>query len=142
MPAFPWVPFITTTSLSRNRICRSGRSTGHDRFIRQACQYGSSVGVLARTVRTGISAASCELAFRYDHKLLIELGLNGAREIECAVLEESGGQISASELGEIVPASKQASIRIRQNTSTLTAPLCAFPPNSPRSRPSYSGACG
>jgi hypothetical protein len=32
--------------------------------------------------------------------------IEGAREIECSVLEESAGQLRASELGEIVPASK------------------------------------
>ncbi len=66
---------------------------------------GSSVGV-SRARSEQEFGASCELAFRYDHKLLVELGLNGAREIECSVLEESAGQIRASELGEIVPASK------------------------------------
>src|SRR5437763_661252 len=52
-------------------------------------------------------AGSCwALALRYDHKILGERGLSGAREIECSVLEEPDGQVRASQLGEIVPADK------------------------------------
>ena len=101
----PVVPFITTTSLSRIDYAAAVAALGTtDLFVKPA-NMGSSVGV-SRARSEQEFAASCELAFRYDHKLLVELGLNGAREIECSVLEESGGQISASELGEIVPASK------------------------------------
>jgi D-alanine-D-alanine ligase len=101
----PAVPFITTTSRSRIDYAAAVAALGTtDLFVKPA-NMGSSVGV-SRARSEQEFAASCELAFRYDHKLLIELGLNGAREIECSVLEESAGQISASELGEIVPASK------------------------------------
>jgi D-alanine-D-alanine ligase len=101
----PMVPFITTTSLSRIDYTAAVAALGTtDLFVKPA-NMGSSVGV-SRARSEQEFAASCELAFRYDHKLLIELGLNGAREIECSVLEESAGQIRASELGEIVPASK------------------------------------
>ncbi len=101
----PVVPFITTTSLSRIDYAAAVAALGTtDLFVKPA-NMGSSVGV-SRARSEQEFGASCELAFRYDHKLLVELGLNGAREIECSVLEESAGQIRASELGEIVPASK------------------------------------
>jgi len=101
----PVVPFITTTALSRIDYSAAVAVLGTtDLFVKPA-NMGSSVGV--SRARSGEEfAASCELAFRYDHKILIEQGLNGAREIECSVLEESGGYIRASQLGEIVPASK------------------------------------
>jgi D-alanine-D-alanine ligase len=66
---------------------------------------GSSVGV-SRARSAEEFAAACELAFRYDHKILVEQALDAAREIECSVLEEAEGAVSASQLGEIVPASK------------------------------------
>src|SRR6266404_3618310 len=99
----PVVPFITTTALSRIDYSAAVAVLGTtDLFVKPA-NMGSSVGV--SRARSGEEfAASCELAFRYDHKVLIEQGLNGAREIECSVLEESGGYIRASQLGEIVPA--------------------------------------
>ncbi len=59
---------------------------------------GSSVGVSRVETTERLEAAVSE-AFRFDDKILIEEGVNGAREIECAVLD---GEV-AEVLGEIVP---------------------------------------
>ena len=96
---------MTATSLSRIDYAAAIAALAvTDLFVKPA-NLGSSVGI-SRARSADEFAASCELAFRYDHKILIEQALDGAREIECAVLEEAGGQIRASELGEIVPAGK------------------------------------
>jgi len=95
---------------------------------------GSSVGV-SRARSEQEFGASCELAFRYDHKLLVELGLNGAREIECSVLEESAGQIRASELGEIVPASKHGFYSYQAKYIDADVPLYVFCRTPPEARP-------
>jgi D-alanine-D-alanine ligase len=101
----PVVPFMTATSLSRIDYAAAVAALGvTDLFVKPA-NLGSSVGI-SRARSADEFAASCELAFRYDHKILVEQALDGAREIECSVLEEAGGQIRASQLGEIVPASK------------------------------------
>jgi D-alanine-D-alanine ligase len=101
----PVVPFITLTHRSSVDYSAAVAALGiSDLFVKPA-NLGSSIGV-SRARSAEEFAASCELAFRYDHKILVELGLNGAREIECAVLEEAEGHIRASGLGEIVPASK------------------------------------
>jgi D-alanine-D-alanine ligase len=101
----PVVAFITTTASSRIDYAAAVAALGTtDLFVKPA-NLGSSVGV--SRARSGEEfAASCELALRYDHKILIERCLDGAREIECSVLEESDGHMRASGLGEIVPASK------------------------------------
>jgi D-alanine-D-alanine ligase len=101
----PVVPFITTTASSRIDYAEAIAALGKtDLFVKPA-NMGSSVGVSRAQSREEF-AASCELAFRYDHKILIEQALNGAREIECSVLEDSRRSVRASQLGEIVPASK------------------------------------
>jgi D-alanine-D-alanine ligase len=73
-------------------------------FVKPA-NMGSSVGV-SRARSEDEFTKSCELAFRYDQKVLIEKAVSGAREIECSVLEGAEGLVRASELGEIVPATK------------------------------------
>ena len=101
----PVVPFVTSHAGARTdyRAAAAALDTT-DLFVKPA-NMGSSVGVSrARSERE--FAASCEAAFRHDAKLLIERCVSGAREIECSVLEEAGGQLRASQLGEIVPASK------------------------------------
>jgi D-alanine-D-alanine ligase len=101
----PVVPFITITASARIDYAAAVTALGAtDLFVKPA-NLGSSVGV-SRARSAEEFSASCELAFRYDHKILVELGVNGAREIECSVLEEADGRIRASGLGEIVPASK------------------------------------
>jgi D-alanine-D-alanine ligase len=101
----PVVPFITTTHLSPIDYSAAVAALGtSDLFVKPA-NMGSSVGV-SRARSAEEFAASCELAFRYDHKILVEQAVSEACEIECSVLEEASGHVHASPLGEIVPASK------------------------------------
>ncbi len=68
-------------------------------FIKPA-NMGSSVGV-SKIKKTKDLKKALDLAFQYDHKIIIEKGLENAREIECAVL--GNYQPKASILGEIIP---------------------------------------
>lgn len=100
----PVVPFVTITQRNsmdyRSAVDALGTS---DLFIKPA-NMGSSVGV-SRATNAEEFAAACERAFRYDGKVLVEQSIVGAREIECSVLEDASGEVRASPLGEIVPAS-------------------------------------
>jgi D-alanine-D-alanine ligase len=101
----PVVPFITATSLFPIDYAAAVAALGaSDLFVKPA-NMGSSVGVSRARSREEF-AASCELAFRYDHKILVEQAVTETREIECSVLEGPDGHIHASQLGEIVPASQ------------------------------------
>ena len=101
----PIVPFITMTAGSRIEYPAVVAALGTaDLFVKPA-NMGSSVGV-SRERSEGEFAAACEHALRYDNKLLIEQRVAVPREIECSVLEDAGGQVLASQLGEIVPANR------------------------------------
>jgi len=101
----PIVPFISSNTRSPISYTDAAAALGTaDLFIKPA-NLGSSVGV-SRAQSDAEFAAACALAFRYDSKVLIEQCLSGAREIECSVLEEVGGDIRVSQPGEIVPASR------------------------------------
>jgi D-alanine-D-alanine ligase len=100
----PVVPFITSHAGARmDYAAATAALETTDLFVKPA-NMGSSVGV-SRAGSEQEFAASCAAAFRYDTKLLIERCVSGARELECSVLEEVG-ELRASQLGEIVPASK------------------------------------
>ncbi|MBI4370424.1 MAG: D-alanine--D-alanine ligase [Elusimicrobia bacterium] len=64
-----------------------GGDFGWPVFVKPA-RLGSSVGISKVGAAKGLQGA-CELAFRYDDKILIEKAVIGAREIECAVLGDS-----------------------------------------------------
>jgi D-alanine-D-alanine ligase len=99
----PIVPFVTIRSDRPGTYDAAVATLGtSDVFVKPA-NMGSSVGV-ARARSRDEFARACEDAFRYDRKLLVERAVAGAREIECAVLENAAGEIRPSPLGEIAPA--------------------------------------
>ncbi|WP_316175586.1 MULTISPECIES: D-alanine--D-alanine ligase family protein [unclassified Bradyrhizobium] len=99
----PIVPYITMTAAAPVTYEDAARATGARELFVKPANLGSSVGI-SKAGTAEEFAASCNLAFRYDGKILIERGIAPVREIECAVLEDADGKVSASELGEIVPA--------------------------------------
>lgn len=71
-------------------------------FVKPA-NMGSSVGISKVHTHEELQPA-LELAFEYDHKIIVEAGIDG-HEIECAILED-GDTLRASTPGQIV-ASKE-----------------------------------
>lgn len=61
---------------------------------------GSSVGITKVKHRDDLAAA-IDAARQHDPKVIVEVGIEGAREIECAVLVGADGRSRASVLGEI-----------------------------------------
>src|SRR3954453_22064284 len=99
----PIVPHVTMTEAAPIAYEDAVRLIGASELFVKPANLGSSVGISkARTADE--FKASCQLALRFDRKILIERGITPVREIECAVLEDANGKVSASELGEIVPA--------------------------------------
>ena len=92
-------PFITLTRSTRAKVNFADieQRLGLPMFIKPANQ-GSSVGVSKVSNEQQFHAA-IDLAFTFDHKVVIERGIHG-REIECAVLGNDNPQ--ASTCGEIV----------------------------------------
>ena len=92
-------PFITLTRANRSQYSFEDVVTklGVPMFIKPANQ-GSSVGV-SKVTTAGEYQTAVELAFEFDHKVVVETGIVG-REIECAVL--GNDRPEASTCGEIV----------------------------------------
>jgi D-alanine-D-alanine ligase len=61
---------------------------------------GSSIGISRVGTREEVAAAM-ELALQHDAKVLVEVGMTGAREIECGVLGTFDGGAEASRTGEV-----------------------------------------
>ena len=78
---------------------RAAEACGYPCFVKPA-NGGSSVGV-SKAKERGSLLAALRLAFRYDHKVIVETGVD-AREIECSVLGHRAPEVSVA--GEIVPA--------------------------------------
>ena len=67
----PVVPFITLTTASRVDYAAAAAALGTQKLFVKPANMGSSVGVSGATSASDYDAA-CELAFRFDHKVLVE----------------------------------------------------------------------
>jgi D-alanine-D-alanine ligase len=101
----PLLPFLTLTAASMVGYRDAVAALGTQKVFVKPSNMGSSVGVSGAASEDEYKAA-CELAFRFDHKVLVERSVDAPREIECSVLEDADGTLRASALGEIVPAEK------------------------------------
>lgn len=101
----PVVPFLSIDSerWGRARLAAFGAdelgALGWPLFVKPS-NLGSSVGIACADDRAQLEAAIDD-AFRYDTTVIIERGIDRAREIEGAVLGNL--DVSCSILGEIVP---------------------------------------
>jgi len=99
----PVVPFLTTRkkqwAAEREAVIAGAGTLGLPLFVKPA-NLGSSVGI-SKVKRLDDLPAAVDTALAYDHKILIEKGID-AREIECAVLGNDAPEASVP--GEIRPA--------------------------------------
>ncbi len=80
-------------------LAAAARAIGFPCFVKPA-NSGSSIGISKARDAAGLRRAA-DLAFRYDARILIERGIDRAREIEVAVLGNETPETSVP--GEIVP---------------------------------------
>jgi D-alanine-D-alanine ligase len=101
----PITPYVVMSAAAPISYADAAGAVGSAEVFVKPANMGSSVGV-SRARNAGEFEACCKLAFRFDRKILIERSAAPVREIECSVLEDAGGNVRASQLGEIVPAGK------------------------------------
>lgn len=96
IPVLPWKSYTIQSPPSPESL----PPLRYPVFVKPA-RMGSSVGI-SRVDSPETLQDAADLAFRFDNLILIEDGLANAREIEVALLSESG-TISSSVAGEILP---------------------------------------
>ncbi|MFO8183524.1 MAG: D-alanine--D-alanine ligase family protein [Candidatus Aegiribacteria sp.] len=96
LPVLPWKSFRRGSPPDPDSIGELGWPV----FVKPA-RMGSSVGISRVDGPEGLKEA-VDLAHRFDSLIIVEKGLEEAREIEVALLSE-GGEVSSSIPGEVVP---------------------------------------
>lgn len=103
LPLLPWeVVYNYEWKEEPHRVRERLNALRYPLFVKPA-NLGSSVGISKVKTPEELDAA-VELAFSFDRKIVVEQGLENAREIECSVLGHNHPQ--ASVLGEIEPANE------------------------------------
>lgn len=102
LPLLPWEVVLGYEWMEDSNLvkARLEASLGYPMFVKPA-NLGSSVGI-SKVKSPDELGSAIELALSYDRKLVVEQGMENAREIECSVLGHNKPQ--ASVLGEIIPA--------------------------------------
>jgi D-alanine-D-alanine ligase len=101
LPIVPWVVCTAHEwAVDRVRASDAALALGLPLFVKPA-NLGSSVGISKVKTAAGLGPA-IEEALSYDRKVVVEAGVDQAREIECAVL--GNDEPAASVAGEIIPA--------------------------------------
>lgn len=102
LPLLPWESFLHYEWNEAAPQIRERLETrlGYPMFVKPA-NLGSSVGITKVKSFAELGYA-LDLAFSYDRKVVVERGLNDAREIECSVLGHNNPQASVA--GQVVPA--------------------------------------
>jgi D-alanine-D-alanine ligase len=129
LPLVPWVT-LRDFEVAQDREGALARceTLGYPLFVKPA-NLGSSVGVSRAKDREGL-ARGLDEALLYDTKVVIEAGVPGVREIECAVLGNDAPMASIP--GRSWSVTRMVSIRMRRSTWMNTAPRRSSPRPSPR----------
>ncbi|MCK4806916.1 MAG: D-alanine--D-alanine ligase [Candidatus Aegiribacteria sp.] len=96
IPVVPWKSFTVQSPPTAESLA----SMRYPLFVKPA-RMGSSVGI-TRVDSPEMLQNAADMAFRFDSLILIENGIEKAREIEVALLSESG-KVASSVAGEILP---------------------------------------
>ena len=99
----PVLPHILVRASDKNRIgpeLKKAAGLGFPLFVKPVT-LGSSVGI-RKVKKAGALKAAVNFAFRYDTAVMIEKGVDYAREIVCGVLGDGAGA-SPSVCGEVRP---------------------------------------
>ena len=100
----PWVEFsVEDWKTNVKQIAKDVKKLGYPVFVKPA-NLGSSVGITRVNGPKCLSAA-IKNAFRYDIKVIVEKGVQNAREIELSILGPTDGPI-ASIPGEVIPSNE------------------------------------
>ena len=97
-----WFVYEIYKAQQKKYITEIERKLKYPFFIKPA-NSGSSIGISKASSRKEL-LASIEQAAQFDRKILVEQGVENAREIECGVLGNDNP--AASVLGEIVPSNE------------------------------------
>ncbi len=100
IPVLPHVVVRANQKAAMGPLLKKAARLGFPLFVKPVAQ-GSSVGVAKVKTAAGLKPAVLD-AFRFDNAVMIEKGVDRAREIVCGVLGSPAGA-AASVCGEVVP---------------------------------------
>lgn len=100
IPVLPWFTLRKTEKLNKQDVFKRAKKLGYPLFVKPV-SFGSSIGV-TRVDKESELLAAIKNAFNFENSILVEKGVDNAREVFCGVLEVKPNIFKASACGELI----------------------------------------
>ncbi len=100
IPVLPWFSLNKNEKLDKKTILRNAKKLGYPIFVKPN-SLGSSIGI-TKVNRESELLPAINKAFSFENYILVEKGIDNAREVFCAVIETTPGNFEASACGELI----------------------------------------
>lgn len=105
IPVLPWFSLNKGEKLDKKIILKNAKKLGYPIFVKPN-SLGSSIGITKVNKESELLQA-IKKAFDFENHILIEKGLENAREVFCAVIETSPENFKTSACGELIKANSE-----------------------------------
>lgn len=100
IPVLPWFSLNKNDKLDEKTILQNAKKLGYPIFVKPN-SLGSSIGITKVNQERELLPA-IKKAFNFENHILVEKGLDNAREVFCAVIEVAPRNFEASACGELI----------------------------------------
>ena len=100
IPVLPWFSLNKNEKLNKQEIFKQAKKLGYPLFVKPN-SLGSSIGITKVNKESELLPA-IKKAFDFENYILVEKGLDNAREVFCAVIENKPGAFKTSACGELI----------------------------------------
>ena len=100
IPVLPWFSLNKNEKFNKQVIFKQAKKLGYPLFVKPN-SLGSSIGITKVNKESELLPA-IKKAFSFENHILVEKGLDNAREVFCAVFETAPGKFKASACGELI----------------------------------------
>ena len=105
IPVLPWFSLRKDEKLNKQVIFKNAKKLGYPLFVKPN-SLGSSIGITKVNKEKELLPA-IKKAFEFENYILVEKGLDNAREVFCAVIEMDAGIFKASACGELIKSNSE-----------------------------------
>ena len=100
IPVLPWFNLNKNEKLNKQEIFKKATKLGYPIFVKPN-SLGSSVGI-TKVKKESELLPAIKKAFEFENHILVEKGLDNAREVFCAVIESAPDIFKTSACGELI----------------------------------------
>ena len=100
IPVLPWFSLNKNEKFDRKAILRNAKKLSYPVFVKPN-SLGSSIGITKVNKESELFPA-IKKAFNFENHILVEKGIDNAREVFCAIIEIKPNTFKASACGELI----------------------------------------